>query len=205
MRKIVWIVLGLAVLYLLWHLRIYRIDGTSMNYGLIEGDMVLTWRDDTGPIARGDLVVVRHPEDPKERLYLKRCAALPGDRYFEKDRRFYLQIEGNSTRTRKLANLYHLEWVSRGKEGIFLKEPCGRYYGIVHDPWLAVPHELDHLPLSTIPPGHYYTLGDFRDNSADSRFYGPVPRSWIRSRAIFIFKFPRRWRELIAIEEADAE
>ncbi len=202
MRKIVWIVLGLAVLYLAWHLRLYRIDGTSMNYGLIEGDLVLTWRDGSGPIARGDLVVVRHPQDPQGRLYLKRCVALPGDRFFLSDRLFYLQLDGNSTRTREWALRYGLSWAQR-REGVFLREPYARYYPVVHANDLVVPTVLREQPLTTIPPGHYYTLGDFRDNSADSRYYGPVPRSWIRSRAILIFKLPRQWRELIAIDEAE--
>jgi len=181
--------------------RIYRIDGTSMNYGLVDGDIVISTHF-YNAIERGDLLVIRHPLDPEQRLYIKRCAALPGDRYFEEGRMFYLQIAGDSNRTRRLAMKYGLSLVER-KEGYFIREPYAKYYGVVHDWRLSVPHELTALPLKTVAPQHYLMLGDFRDNSADSRFFGAVPEKWIMSKVIGIFKHPRNWQELLEIKEAD--
>ena len=199
MKKYLFILLLLIALFISF--RIYKIDGTSMNYGLVEGDIVLsTHFFDT--IQRGDLLVIRHPLDPKQRLYIKRCAALPGDRYFEQKRMFYLQIEGSSEKTEALGRQYGLTLVKRA-EGYFIKEPYAKYFGVVHDWRLSVPGELASLPLATVDQGHYLMLGDFRDNSADSRFFGAVPKAWVMSKVIGIFKHPRNWRELLEIKEAD--
>ena len=188
---------------LFYTLRFYKLDGTSMNYGLIEGDYVLTYRLFDN-IEHGDLLVMKHPEDREDRLYIKRCAALPGDRFFQKERSFYLQIDGNSERTRELTETHDLELVET-KNGYFIKDPFVKYYGVVHNWRLKVPYELTYMPLTTIEKDHYLMLGDYRDNSADSRFFGAVPRDWIFSKVIYIFKRPRTWDMLINIKEADEE
>ena len=201
MKKIYFILFLLVGLLLFYTLRFYKIEGTSMNYGLIEGDYVLTYRlFDT--IERGDMLVIKHPKDPKGRLYIKRCAALPGDRFFQKERSFYLQIDGNSERTQKLAQIHDLQLVET-KDGYFIKDPYMKYYDVVHNWRLTVPKVLTQLPVTTVQDDHYYMLGDYRDNSADSRFFGAVPRSWIFSKVIYIFKQPRTWKMLINIKEAD--
>lgn len=195
----------LFVLFLIgaYFIRIYKIDGTSMNYGLIEGDMVFTYRQfDT--IDRGDMLVMKHPLDPENRLYLKRCAALPGDKFFQKERSFYLQIKGNSIKTKQLALSHDLQAIST-QYGYFIKDPYLKYYGVVHNWRLQVPKELTRLPLTTVSPDHYLMLGDYRDNSADSRFFGAVPRKWIFSKIIYVFKKPENWMTLINIEEAEKE
>jgi len=74
---------------------------------------------------------------------------------------------------------------------------------VVHDWGLRVPSVLTSLPLTTVPPHHYLVMGDFRDNSADSRFFGSVPKEWVMSKVIVILKRPRSWRELLEIKEAD--
>ena len=201
MKKIPLIALVLLLAVLFYTLRLYRLDGTSMNYGLTEGDMVLSYRPFSS-IRRGDMLVMRHPEDPQNRLYIKRCAALPGDSFFQKERAFYLQIESNSTKTRQMAQAYDLE-LAETKDGYFIKEPYVKYYGVVHNRRLTVPTELDHIPLSRVAADHYYLLGDYRDNSSDSRFFGAVPRHWIQSKVIYIFKTPRSWQTLLHIKEVD--
>jgi len=194
------IVVAIVLFYMF---RIYRIDGTSMNYGLVEGDVVLCKRQiDT--IRRGDMLVVRHPLDPKQRLYLKRCTALPGDRFFQKKRFFYLQINGDSDKTYKLAQKYDLDVVSTSN-GYFLQNPYMKYYGVVHNWNLRIPGELTTLPITMVEKAHYYMLGDYRDNSADSRFFGAVPRDWIMSKVIHVVKKPRGWMTLLKIKEADSQ
>ncbi|MGH9869841.1 MAG: signal peptidase I [Candidatus Polarisedimenticolia bacterium] len=59
--------------------------------------------------------------------------------------------------------------------------------------------ERDFLPPVKVPPGHYFLMGDNRDNSADSRELGFVPRSQIRGRALFVY-----WSVASAGEDADA-
>ena len=201
-RILIYFVMIIGLVMLFYMFRIYKIDGTSMNYGMVEGDMVLCKRQiDT--IRRGDMLVVKHPLDPEGRLYIKRCAALPGDRFFQEKRFFYLQIDGDSSKTYRLALKHDLEIVAT-KEGYFLKNPYVKYYGVVHNWNLKVPGELTTLPITTVEDDHYYMLGDYRDNSADSRFFGAVPRDWVMSKVIYVLKKPRDWITLLEIKEADS-
>jgi signal peptidase I len=203
MKKIfVYLLLLIAMLMLFYLFRIYKIDGTSMNYGLVEGDMVICKRQ-IKSIRRGEMLVIKHPLDPEQRLYIKRCAALPGDRFFQKKRFFYLQINGDSQKTYALAQQYDLKAVST-PDGYFLENPYLKYYGVVHNRRLQVPKELTTLPVTTVKKGHYYVLGDYRDNSADSRFFGAVPRDWVMSKVIYVLKKPRDWLSLLHIKEADS-
>jgi signal peptidase I len=201
MKKLRYLLPILVVAALFYAFRLYKIDGTSMNYGLVDGDLVVSYRL-FHTIRRGDMLVFRHPDDPDDRLYIKRCVALPGDRFFEKERSFYLQLEGDSEKTRQLAQHHDLTLV-KTRWGYFLKDPYQKYYGIVHNRRLLVPSVLTTLPMTTVPPHHYYMLGDYRDNSADSRFFGAVPRSWIYSKIVLIIKKPHNWLSLVNIEEAD--
>jgi len=181
--------------------RLYRVEGTSMNYGLVEGDRVLCDRH-FDAIERGDLLVADHAGDTQKQLFIKRCAALPGDRFFQKERSFYLQIGGDSQKTWQLAQSYDLEAAST-KEGYFIKDPYLKYYGVVHNWRLEGPKVLTTIPMHTVEPDHYYLLGDYRDNSEDSRFFGAVPRERVYSKVIYIFKKPKGWMDLLRIKEAD--
>jgi signal peptidase I len=202
MKRVVWGVLLLAaILYLFDHYRLYRLEGTSMNYGLLEGDRVLCDRR-FEKIERGDLLVADHADEHFKGLFIKRCAALPGDRFFQRERSFYLQIDGDSLKTQKLGSRYDLELVST-KEGWFIKDPYLKYYGVVHNWRLEGPEVLTTIPLTTVEPDHYYLLGDYRDNSEDSRFFGAIPRERIYSKVIYILKKPQGWLDLLTIKEAD--
>jgi len=201
MKKIFLSLFVIIFIMLFFLFRFYKIDGTSMNYGLIQGDFVLTFRQ-FQTIHRGDMLVIKHPLDPENRLYIKRCAALPGDIFFEDKRSFYLQLDGNSTKTKILADAHDIDLV-KTEQGYFIKDPYLKYYGVSHNWRLTVPKVLTKLPVTTVKEGHYLMLGDYRDNSADSRFFGAVPRSWIFSKVVYIFKLSRNWSELINIKEAD--
>jgi signal peptidase I len=201
MKKIYFLLLLLVSGTFFYTLRLYKLEGTSMNYGLTDGDYVVA-SSLFSTIERGDLLVMKHPLDPEDRRYIKRCTALPGDKFFQKARAFYLQPNGDSAYTKKLAETHDLHAV-RTEAGYFLKDPYGKYYGIVHNWNLQVPDVLTRLPLTTVPHAHYMLMGDYRDNSADSRFFGAVPERWICSKILYIFKKSKSWETLINIEEAD--
>ncbi len=56
----------------------------------------------------------------------------------------------------------------------------------VEEPWVHEPID-GVVPEVTVPPGHVYTMGDNRNNSADSRIFGPVPIENVRGRVLYIF------------------
>jgi len=196
-----------GVLLLLSLVRPYRVTEISMNYSLMEGDMVwvenLTagihvpsfffyidrhlWEREEG-IGRGDILVFRHPLD--RRLYLKRCVALPGDRVMQREKHLYLQIAADSNRTLRYARRLNLP-LKRLKGAWWLEDPYASRYKVTHVPEVTGPPELIDYPDTLIPSHHYFMMGDFRDNSTDSRFFGPVPYRYIYYRVFYVWKKSR--------------
>jgi signal peptidase I len=113
------------------------------------------------PIARGDIVVFKYPEEP-ERDFIKRVIGLPGDT---------LELQNQTV----LIN------------GQPLAEPYAHY---LFPPAAAGQMEGDlrrqYGPV-TVPEGHYFMMGDNRDDSQDSRFWGFLPQAYVKGRALFIY------------------
>ncbi len=175
-----------------------------MNYTLIDGDIVVVDNfsagvhipsfffyidkhiyDNQAGIKRGDMLAFRHPLD--RRLYIKRCVALPGDSVFQKNKDFYLQIESDSKKTYDFAIENDLHSVKM-RDGWWLKNPYKKYYDIVHDSRVYGPKELIDYPKMRLGTRQYFMMGDFRDNSTDSRFFGPVDYDRIYYKVRYIFK-----------------
>jgi signal peptidase I len=113
------------------------------------------------PIGRGDIVVFKYPVEP-ERDFIKRVIGLPGDTVELKKKRVYIN-------------------------GTVLDEPYVRY--------LSPPEEssaddfdvrVQYGPV-TVPPDQYFMMGDNRDNSQDSRYWGFMPRNYVKGKALFIY------------------
>ena len=117
-----------------------------------------------GP-ERGDVVVFKYPEDPR-RDFIKRCVALAGDT---------VEIRGKQL------------WLN----GEIVEEP----HVVFKDDqtWgggAGVParfRQRDNFGPYVVPEGSIFCLGDNRDNSLDSRFWGPVPLSYVKGRAVLIY------------------
>jgi signal peptidase I len=211
--------IALAALLLLSFVRPYRVSDISMNYSLMDGDLVWVenftagihvpsfffyidrhlWSHEVG-IRRGEILAFRHPLD--RRLYLKRCVALPGDRIFQKNKNLYLQIASDSERTRAYGERLHLPLKKREGEW-WLENPYARIYDVVHDVRVVAPPELIDYPATTIPPHRYFMMGDYRDNSTDSRFFGPVPYDYIYYRVFAVWQHSRSLEEMAKIRHFD--
>lgn len=159
---------------------------------------------------RGDVVVFKLPCDfdalpPAEAAqraascdptvdYIKRIVGLPGDHIQMKDG--VLNINGKPVAIEKLPDYYYAEPYFAGDKGCpagdypeFMETlPGGKRHVIIKN---CGPPEFDNTPVFTVPPGHYFMMGDNRDDSADSRDpdsgVGYVPAANLLGRAQFIF------------------
>lgn len=161
-----------------WVFKTFYIPSGSMEDTLLVGDHLVVNRFIYGsenlplagrflpvrPVARGDIVVFRSPED-FEMDVIKRCIGLPGDILELRDK--HLLVNG------------------RRVEEPYVQHRDARLGGRTS----SVPALIrrDQYGPVRVPDGHYFCLGDNRDFSLDSRFWGPVPAELVRGRASVIY------------------
>jgi signal peptidase I len=168
----------------------YVIPTGSMESSLLVGDHILVDRvaySDPGPLGRrilpyrdvqrGDLACVLYPEDVR-RTYVKRIVGLPGDRI----------------------RLEHGQVIRNGRR---LVEPYVQHVATFRDPYrddfpqppgiYTTPRGRDMLDHDVrngevvVPPGMLFALGDNRDDSLDSRYWGFVPRNYVVGKPLLVY------------------
>ena len=167
----------------------FKIPTGSMEPNLLIGDHLIVNKMIFGPTAtpveraimptrdvrRSDIVVFKYPEEP-ERDFIKRVIGLPGDRLELRSKVLYIN-------------------------DLPLQEEYAHY---------ASPAAADEFGASgdlresygpvTVPQGQYFMMGDNRDNSEDSRYWGFLPAGYVKGNALFIyFSFDSglRWERLL--------
>lgn len=113
------------------------------------------------PIERGDIIVFKFPEEP-ERDFIKRVIGLPGDTLELRNQT--VLINGQA-----LTEPYAHYLFPPAAEGQ-MEGDLRRKYGPV-----------------TVPDSHFFMMGDNRDDSQDSRFWGFLPETYVKGRALFIY------------------
>jgi signal peptidase I len=157
----------------------FKIPTGSMEQNLLIGDHLLVNKLVFGPtetglerrllpvrdLRRGDVIVFKYPEEP-DRDFIKRVIALPGERVQVRDKRVFI----NDTA---------------------LDEP---YVYFLEPPAIVSEHaEVTSLNVRdwfgpvTVPPDQYFVMGDNRDNSEDSRYWGFLPRENVKGRALMVY------------------
>jgi signal peptidase I len=187
----------------------FKIPSSSMVPTLLVGDFILVNKFAYGirlPVAnkkvvqldnpaRGDVMVFRFPEDPSLD-YIKRVIGLPGDRVEYRNKR--LTINGSPVPTRQAEDYLSKERMQFSHR--FLETLNGHEHEILNEadaPAFMAPsrtfpfagncnYNMNGLAC-TVPPGHYFVMGDNRDNSSDSRVWGFVPDENIVGKAFFIW------------------
>jgi signal peptidase I len=212
--------IGIAVMAALFVrqfvLTAYKVPTGSMQPALKPGDFIFSSRTSYGwripgrsqPLfaqlpAVGDLVVFTYPNQPDVN-YVKRVIALPGDR---------VQIKGNRLILNNVPMAYEASPISESENPSsemfeLLKESIGdRSWTVILEK--RAKHR-DFGPL-VVPPGEVFLLGDNRDTSDDSRYWGTVPASQITGKTVLIWlsvdwknrwgdnRFPRvRWERVLS-------
>ena len=174
----------------------YRIPSASMVPTLEIGDFVLVskytvsgeglWRRfqrqilAPASIRRGDLLVFHFPPEPS-RLLVKRVIGMPGDRLHLRDGRVFLNDA-------PLAEPYAL--YTPGRPDVYRDEfPNLHETDPNVDPawWLALRRTLREDGNLLIPAGRYFVLGDNRNNSEDSRYWGFVPEASVVGQPVLVY------------------
>ncbi|WP_028117697.1 signal peptidase I [Ferrimonas senticii] len=205
----------------------FQIPSGSMMPTLLVGDFILVekyaygikdpvWRStliETGKPERGDVAVFKYPQD--ERIdYIKRVVGLPGDRIVYRNKQLYIQpkCETGMNPCPELKAL-NVAGVNQGeyRSGTIPLERYREVLGeVTHDllinPARGEPtayyfqQQGNRIGEWIVPEGHYFMMGDNRDNSTDSRFWGFVSEDQLVGRASVIwmsFVFDRSEADLL--------
>ncbi|HEX9368720.1 MAG TPA: signal peptidase I [Vicinamibacterales bacterium] len=167
----------LALFVRTWVVQAFKIPTGSMENNLLIGDHLLVNKFIFGPtplaigrallpvrpIRRGDIVVFKYPDEP-DRDFIKRVIGLPGETIELKNKKVY--VNG-----KPLDEPYvH-----------FLTPPSNDYQEITSS------DVRERFGPVTVPGERYFVMGDNRDNSQDSRYWGFLPRSYVKGRALLIY------------------
>jgi signal peptidase I len=151
----------------------FRIPSESMTDTLLVGDFLFVNKFEYGPKLpfthlrlpglhpprRGEVIVFQWPEDPSKD-FIKRCIATGGETVEIRHKQVYVN-------------------------GVKLDEPYKKHKYPDEEPAAYTPR--DNYSPPTVAPGELFMMGDNRDDSNDSRFWGTVPMDLVKGRALFVY------------------
>ncbi len=188
----------------------FKIPSGSMIPTLLVGDLILVNKFhygvrlpvinkkiiDNNAVQRGDVMVFRYPVDPRQD-YIKRVVGLPGDEVAYLNQQ--LSINGQVLATVSKGEFFEAD--SLRYEPQFSEKLGTNAHDILVNPRRPsfLGSEARNFPMAQncrysaegvvckVPPGHYFMMGDNRDNSQDSRYWGFVPDENIVGKAFFVW------------------
>lgn len=184
-------ILVIVVFVITFVVQAFRVPTGSMENTLMAGDFLLAdklhlaeggvWRHILPycDIQRGDVVVFRYPVEP-ETYFVKRVIGVPGDRIRLVNKVVFVNgsplEESYAIHQRRDHNSYRDDFPSPGNTS-----------SDVNERWrMELQQYLSGTELA-VPPGRYFVMGDNRDDSSDSRYWGFVPRGNIMGRPLVIY------------------
>src|SRR5262245_4455422 len=170
------IAVALALFVRTWVFQAFKIPTGSMEPNLLVGDHLIVNKAIFSPAAtgleraimprrdirRGEVVVFKFPKEP-QRDFIKRVIGLPGDQIELRRKRVYVNGQAQE-------EPYAHFFFPRSPEGDRRSTDLKEEYGPV-----------------TVPTGQYFVMGDNRDNSEDSRYWGFLPATYVKGKALFIY------------------
>ena len=171
----------IAIVIILFLYQPVKVEGTSMMPSLVDQERIFinkfVYRFGLGEIARGDTVVFYYPSDPTK-SYIKRVIGLPGDRLRIDAKQVYL----NGRALEEPYKVHGTPYLEPYRDTF--PAPPNRH---VERPAVRMLAENVKGGELVVPAGMYFALGDNRDNSLDSRYWGFVPRESIIGKPLFIY------------------
>lgn len=185
-------VLVIVVFMITFVVQAFRVPSESMENTLLIGDFLLAdkmhyansggiwhWLLPYRAIRRGDIVVFRYPVDPTQ-YFVKRVIGLPGDHIRLQNKTVFV----NGSRLQENYAIHTMPELNMYRDDFPL------HAGIPADVDRRWRRELDrHVDKGelVVPPGQYFVMGDNRDQSLDSRYWGFVPQGNIMGRPLVIY------------------
>jgi signal peptidase I len=166
----------LALFVRTWVVQAFKIPTGSMENNLLIGDHLLVNKFVFGPaptalehaalavreIRRSDIVVFKYPDQP-DRDFIKRVIGLPGETIELRNKKVFVN-------------------------GHPLDEPYVHFLETVHASSEVTSFDVrERYGPVTVPSDHYFVMGDNRDNSQDSRYWGFLPRDYVKGKALMIY------------------
>ena len=166
----------LALVVRTWVVQAFKIPTGSMENNLLIGDHLLVNKFVFGPqplaleravlpvrdVRRGNVVVFKYPDEP-ERDFIKRVIGLPGETIELREKKVFVN-------------------------GQPLDEPYVHFLDTSHGASEVTSYDVrERYGPVQVPPGHYFVMGDNRDNSQDSRYWGFLPRQNVKGEALMIY------------------
>lgn len=195
----------------------FRIPSDSMMPTLLDGDFIAVTKWSYGiknplnnetlmatdEVRRGDIIVFKYPEDPSLD-YIKRVVGLPGDEIMYKNKTIYLR-QACAAGGMACDHFVEISTLPQGTRLITSHGGAKETYRVFEEALGSVHHQIMINPLAPeysqyfhrqqdqrlgtwrVPEDHYFVMGDNRDNSKDSRFWGFVPRQAIVGKTVGIW------------------
>jgi signal peptidase I len=167
----------LALFVRTWVVQAFKIPTGSMENNLLIGDHLLVNKFIFAPtplsigqhtlpvraIHRGDIVVFKYPEQP-DRDFIKRVIGMPGETVELRNKKVYID-----NRPIDEPYVHYLTPPSSDLQEVTSVDLRERFGPV------------------TVPPDRYFVMGDNRDNSQDSRYWGFLPRDYVKGKALLIY------------------
>jgi len=196
----------------------FKIPSSSMLPTLEAGDLILVNKFTYGirlPVLnkkvisinepqRGDVVVFKYPKD-LSLDYIKRVVGVGGDEVVYRNKR--LTVNGKEASYKPLTDYLDEDRLSYSKQ--YVEKLSGMEHRVLNDDgapaYVPNPDSFKKRNLCkynsegfacTVPPGYYFMMGDNRDNSLDSRYWGFVPDDYIVGKAFFIWMNLRDFKRI---------
>jgi signal peptidase I len=181
----------IAVFVITFVVQAFQIPSESMEKTLLIGDYLLVdkahyghsslwnWLLPYRPIQPQDIIVFRYPVNPRQH-FVKRVVAVPGDHVRLVNKHVYV----NGVRQHDGYATFNWAWRDRFRDNF----PDGGFYGDrISEKWFLQAQRLMDDGELVVPEGSYFVLGDNRDDSYDSRYWGFVPEENVVGRPLLIY------------------